>query len=55
MAKTAEETYVEQQICEAQKKPTLAELLKQIRERPGHKPYTGPSTAAIIREDRDSH
>lgn len=55
MAKTAAETYVEQQIREAHNKPTWAELLKQIRERPGHRSYTGPSSAAIVREDRDSH
>jgi antitoxin FitA len=31
--------------------PTLHELATEIRRRP---PYTGPSSAAIIREDRDS-
>jgi len=53
MAKTAEETYIEQQIREAQTKPTWSELLKQTRERPGYKPYTGPSSAAVIRAERD--
>ena len=31
--------------------PTVPELLARIRER---EPYTGPSTATLIREDRDS-
>ncbi len=55
MAKTAEETYVEQQIREAQDKPTWAEMIKKMRERPGHKPYAGPRVAEIVRRDRDSH
>jgi len=32
--------------------PTHAELTERIRARP---PYTGPSIAAIIRADRDTH
>lgn len=33
-------------------KPTITELIARIRER---EPYTGPSLANIVREDRDSH
>jgi len=32
--------------------PTHAELTERIRARP---PYTGPSIAAMVREDRDTH
>jgi plasmid stability protein len=37
-------------IGEIARMPTLPELFQRIRER---EPYTGPSTAALIREDRD--
>lgn len=33
-------------------KPTIPELIALIRER---EPFAGPSAAALIREDRDSH
>lgn len=33
-------------------KPTIPELIEEIRKR---EPYTGPSLAHLIREDRDSH
>jgi len=36
-------------------RPTWAELLRAIRERPAHQPYTGPSIAQLIRSDRQSH
>jgi hypothetical protein len=36
-------------------RPTWAELLRSIRERPTHKPYAGPSIAQLIRSDRDAH
>lgn len=36
-------------------RPTWTELLRTIRERPTHKPYTGPSIAQLIRSDRDAH
>lgn len=39
-------------VAELTGKPTIPELIERIRER---EPYTGPSLAAIVREDRDSH
>jgi hypothetical protein len=37
-------------MAEIARTPTLPELAERIRERA---PYTGPSTASIIREERD--
>ena len=37
-------------ITEMARVPTVPELAKRIRER---EPYTGPSTATVIREERD--
>lgn len=39
-------------MAEMSEKPTISELIEIIKER---EPYTGPSSAALIREDRDSH
>ena len=33
-------------------KPTVPELIERIQER---EPYTGPSLAWLVRDDRDSH
>jgi hypothetical protein len=38
-------------MSEIARTPTIAELIARIAER---EPYEGPSSAAIIREDRDS-
>jgi hypothetical protein len=35
-------------------RPTWAELLRAIRERSAHQPYTGPSIAQLIRSDHDT-
>jgi len=43
--------YLLARITEIARLPTLAELSARIRAR---EPYTGPSSASIIREDRDS-
>ena len=40
-----------EQLRELAGKPTIAELMKEIRKR---EPYTGPSSAALVREDRDA-
>lgn len=41
--------YLRERVTEVARYPTLAELAARIRER---EPYTGPSTATLIREDR---
>jgi antitoxin FitA len=43
--------YLLAQLTEIARLPTLAELSERIRAR---EPYTGPSSASIIREDRDT-
>lgn len=43
--------YLLARMTELARLPTVPELAARIRERP---PYDGPSSAAVIREDRDS-
>ena len=43
--------YLLERLTEIARLSTLAELSARIR---GREPYTGPSSASIIREDRDS-
>ncbi len=43
--------YLLAQVTEIARLPTVAELADRIRARP---PYTGPSAAGVVREDRDS-
>jgi plasmid stability protein len=42
--------YLRERVTEVARYPTLAELASRIRER---EPYTGPSTATLVRDDRD--
>lgn len=42
--------YLLARVTEVASTPTLAELIERIAER---EPYTGPSSAEVIREDRD--
>jgi hypothetical protein len=48
----AERAEMEEQLRELATKPTLAEQIERIRARPGHRPYTAPSTAEVVREGR---
>jgi plasmid stability protein len=41
--------YLRERVTEVARYPTLAELASRICER---EPYTGPSTATLVREDR---
>ncbi len=52
MAKTVQTPEVPE--AKLEERPTWAELLRTIRERPAHQPYTGPSIAQLVRSDRQS-
>ena len=52
MSSTAAQHYVEEQLREAASKPTVAEAVRMMRARPGHQPYTGPSSAEDVRAQR---
>ena len=42
--------YLLSQMAEIAKRPTIPEMIARLRELP---PYDGPSSASVIREDRD--